>query len=83
MTKAMAGPVFLTFGAIVCWVGYAMWRSPHLNWGSFVDSGLGAVFWVWDEMVRFSQDPLAVVGLVVMAVGGGVLLGGLALIFKR
>lgn len=87
MVKTVTGPAFLTFGLVVCWVGYALWRSPHLDWDLFVDSGLGALVWVWDEVYRMVQDPLSWVGLLVLVVGVGVLLVGVrkvrVLIFGR
>lgn len=87
MAKAIAGPGFLIFGLVVCWVGYALWRSPHLDWNEFIDSGINAFLWVWDEISRLAQDPLAVIGILVMVVGAGVLLVGVRkvkfLIFGR
>ena len=87
MVRTLTGPAFLTFGIVVCWVGYALWRSPHLDWGSFIDAGLGALFWIWDEIVRIAQDPLAVIGILVMVVGAGVLIVGMRkvrmLVFNR
>lgn len=87
MVRTLTGPAFLTFGLVVGWVGYALWRSPHLDWDLFVDSGLNAVLWVWDEVYRMVQDPLSWVGLLVMLVGVGVLLVGMRkvryLIFGR
>ena len=87
MVRTLTGPVFLTFGLVVCWVGYALWRSPHLDWDLFVDSGAGALLWVWDEIYRMVQDPLSWVGFLVMFVGVGVLLVGLrkvkVLVFGR
>ena len=77
MVRSLAGPGFLMFGALVCWVGYALWRSPHLDWGSLIESGRGVFSWIWDELSRIAHDPLAVIGIVVMVVGVGVLLVGM------
>jgi hypothetical protein len=87
MVRSLSGPGFLAFGAVVCWVGYALWRSPHLDWRSLLDSGFGVLSWAWDEVSRIAQDPLAVIGLLVMVVGAGVLLVGVrkvkVLVFGR
>lgn len=87
MVKSLTGPGFLMFGVVVWWVGYALWRSPHLDWNSFVDSGFGILSWAWDEISRIAHDPLSVMGIVVMVVGVGVLFVGMRkvklLIFGR
>ncbi|MEE8469793.1 MAG: hypothetical protein V3S51_00510 [Dehalococcoidia bacterium] len=84
MVKGITGPGFLMFGLVVSWVGYALWRSPRLDWDEFIDTGLTAllsvwdgILWVWHEILRMVQDPLAVIGVLVMAVGAGVLLVGM------
>jgi hypothetical protein len=76
MVKSLTGPGFLMFGVVVCWVGYALWRSPHLDWQAFLDSGYGILTGLWDEVSRIAQDPLAVIGVLVMVVGAGVLIVG-------
>ena len=76
MVRTAAGPAFVIFGLIVGWVGFSMWRSPHLDWDLFLDEGWGAITWVWDEVYRMVQDPLAWIGLLVMVVGVSVLLVG-------
>ena len=87
MVRTLTGPAFLLFGVVVCWVGFALWRSADLNWASFLDSGWGALIWVKDEVWRIGQDPLGLIGLLVMVVGAGVLLVGVKrvrlLIFGR
>lgn len=77
MVRSLTGPGFLAFGAVVSWVGYALWRSPQLDWGALLDSGTGVIAWIWDEVSRVVQDPLAVIGLLVMVVGAGVLMVGM------
>lgn len=76
MVKSAAGPVFVIFGLVVGWVGFSMWRSPHLDWDLFLDEGWGALVWLWDEVARMVDDPLAWIGLCVMAVGFAVLIVG-------
>lgn len=87
MIKTMTGPAFFLFGLVVGWVGFSMWRSPQLDWELFLNKGWGAMTWLWEEVSRMIQDPLAWIGLVVMIVGFSVLFVGMQkikfLIFNR
>jgi hypothetical protein len=46
-------------------VGIGMWRSPELNWQSFVSE------WsiLMSEMGRLIRDPFGVLGVVVLIIG--------------
>lgn len=75
--KIVKGAVVLALGAVVSWIGYALWRSPHLDWDSFLESGGQALEWVWNQVDRMATDPLAWVGLLVLIVGLAVVVVGL------
>ncbi len=55
----------LVVGVVLIVLGIGMWQSPEVNWKSLVDAGFLAI----KEIVRLAQDPFAVVGIIVFAVG--------------
>ena len=67
------GVLLIPVGVMVTWVGYALWRNPHLDWVAFKQSVPRLVSWIGNEVGRWQQDPMALVGIVV-AIGGIALL---------
>ena len=59
----------LIAGILTIVLGYGAWRSPRLDWTSFVDAfeQFGGI--VFSEIIRMMNDPFAFIGLIVMIVG--------------
>ena len=66
----------LLVGIIVGWVGYGMWRNPHLDWDGFKEAGGELFRWIGSEAMRLADDPFAIIGIVVMVGGIIILLKG-------
>ncbi|MFA5317729.1 MAG: hypothetical protein WC369_09965 [Dehalococcoidales bacterium] len=81
--KRFSGLAFFLVGIIVSWVGYGMWRNPHLDWNGFKESGGEMVGWFASEAVRLADDPFAIIGIVVMVGGIIVLLKGAEKLITR
>lgn len=81
--ERLKGLVVFLVGIIVGWVGYGMWRSPHLDWGGFKEAGGELLKWIGDETVRLAGDPFAIIGIVVMVGGIIILLKGAEKIVLR
>lgn len=73
--------VLLT-GLIVIWVGYGIWRSPHLDWEGFWEAGAEAARWLWSEAIRLWHDPFAVIGIAVVVGGLIIVLYGIRKLFR-
>lgn len=81
--KRFYGVAFLLVGVVVAWVGYGMWRYPHLDWNGFKESGGELVGWFASEAVRLADDPFAIIGIVVMVGGIIVLIKGAEKLITR
>ena len=60
-------------------LGAGMWRSPEINWESFLAEWSLLV----DETVRLIHDPFAILGIIVLLFGLGIVLNGLRRIVLR
>ena len=63
--KRLGGLIIFIGGVVFMIMGIGMWRSPELDWEDFLD--------VWSlvisDIVRLTEDPFAVLGIVVLIVG--------------
>ena len=66
------GTVIFASGLVLLILGLGMWRSPEIDWEGF----LGAWKMVIDDIIRLSDDPFAILGILVMVVGFLVLVNG-------
>ena len=67
------GSIAFVSGLVLLILGLGMWRSPEIDWEGF----LGAWKLVIDDIIRLSDDPFAILGLLVMVVGFLILVNGL------
>ena len=67
------GSITFVSGLVLLILGLGMWRSPEIDWEGF----LGAWKLVIDDIIRLSDDPFAILGLLVMVVGFLILVNGL------
>jgi uncharacterized protein YjeT (DUF2065 family) len=72
MSRLKGLVVFVT-GVVLVVLGIGMWRSPEIDWQGFLD----AWSWVINDIVRLTDDPFAVLGLLVLVVGVFVAVSGL------
>jgi hypothetical protein len=77
MGKVLTGPAFLALAALAFFVGYVMFRTPELTWGSFIDSSETAVSLVGEQVSRLGDEPVACIGAGMMVAAIGVALIGL------
>jgi uncharacterized membrane protein len=63
--RRLRGFAIFLGGLLLMVVGIGMWRSPELNWQSFVSE------WstLMNEMNRLFHDPFGVLGVVVLIIG--------------
>lgn len=73
MVGRLKGLIISATGLVLMVLGIGMWQSPEMDWEGFV----GALASIAGEIGRLSQDPFAVIGIVVLIIGVFVLLGGL------
>ena len=59
----------LIAGIITTFVGYGAWRSPYLDWHSFVQTFEQFVTTLFGEIIRMMHEPFSFIGFIVMAVG--------------
>ena len=52
-------------GVVLIILGLGMWRSPEIDWEGFLD----AWSMVIDDIIRLTDDPFAVLGVIVLIVG--------------
>ena len=69
----LKGLAILTSGLLLGVLGLGMWRSPEMDWLSFLAE------WsiLADEIVRLMNDPFAVLGILVVLVGLWMVFNGL------
>jgi hypothetical protein len=71
---------FLVFvvGLVFLILGLGMWRSPEMDWPGFIQE------WriVIGEIGRLVNDPFALIGILVFAVGGYLTIRGLVRLVK-
>ena len=60
-------------GIIVTMVGYAMWRSPHVNFENFLQFTIELCSSIVKELFRMASDPFSIIGLFVMLTGLSIL----------
>ncbi len=68
MTGGMSrlkGLVFLVVGVVVAVLGLGMWESPEISWDGFIR----AWSMIGDGVLHLKEDPFAILGIVVLAVG--------------
>jgi hypothetical protein len=63
-------------GLIVTMVGYAMWRSPHVNFENFLQFTIELCSSIIKEVIRMASDPFSIIGFFVMLTGLSILLIG-------
>lgn len=58
---------FITFtgGVVLMVLGVGMWRSPEIDWEGFLE----AWSMVIGDIVRLTDDPFAVLGVIVLIIG--------------
>jgi uncharacterized protein YjeT (DUF2065 family) len=61
----LKGIVFLVVGTVVAVLGLGMWESSEINWDGFIR----AWSMIGDGVLRLKEDPFAILGIVVLAVG--------------
>ena len=67
-----AGRVLVVIGGLVAtFVGWAMWQEPHLDWDTLRLCMIG-------EAQRLVHDPFAILGLIIMLLGIGVVIRALS-----
>ena len=66
------GIITFASGLVLLILGLGMWRSPEIDWKGF----LGAWKMVIDDIIRLSDDPFAILGILVMVVGFLVVVNG-------
>ena len=61
----LRGLAIFVGGLVLMVLGIGMWRSPEINWESFLSE------WsiLMDEAIRLIYDPFAVLGIVVLIIG--------------
>jgi len=77
MHRTVRGLLKLMVGLVVFVVGYGMWKSPHLDWELFVRAWRSLGVYLWNELTRMLEDPFAIVGLILLAVGVWVVVAGI------
>lgn len=66
------GRVLVVIGGLVAtFVGWAMWQEPHLDWDTLRLCMIG-------EAQRLVHDPFAILGLIIMLLGIGVVIRALS-----
>ncbi|MFC2011979.1 hypothetical protein ACFLVU_02495 [Chloroflexota bacterium] len=65
VVRRLKGLAIFFGGLVLTVLGIGMWRSPEINWGSFL------VEWsiLTGEMNRLIHDPFAILGILVLIVG--------------
>ncbi len=61
----LKGLVTFIGGVVLIVLGIGMYRSPEINWESFLD----ACSLVINDIARLVHDPFAVLGIVVLVIG--------------
>ncbi len=71
----------LTFivGVVLIILGIGMWRSPEIDWEGFLDAWAMVI----GDIVRLTDDPFAVLGVIVLIVGLFVAASGLRNAVRR
>ncbi len=59
------GLVIFIGGLVLIVLGIGMYRSPEINWGSFLD----ACSLIINDIARLVHDPFALLGIVVLVIG--------------
>ena len=72
MSRLKGFVVFIT-GVVLVILGLGMWRSPEIDWQGFLD----AWSMVINDIIRLTDDPFAVLGILVLVVGIFVAVSGL------
>jgi len=63
------GLAYFLLGIVVGVVGYGMWISPELDWGSFKQALVDLAQHFEAELVRVLKDPFALLGVLVVFAG--------------
>jgi len=80
--KHLHGLIVVGMGLLVALVGYGMWRSPELDWWSFLFTCYSLGVAIASEINRLIKDPFAILGLIVLVGGIVVIVHGWRL-FRR
>jgi len=75
----LRGLFTLSVGAVLIILGIGMWQSPEIDWEGFLD----AWSMVIGDIVRLTDDPFAVLGVIVLIVGLFVAASGLQRVVRR
>lgn len=59
----------LFVGAVLILIGYAMWRSPAINWAELSSIVATLVATIRSEIVRTVRDPFSALGFIVLVFG--------------
>jgi len=81
MGKVLNGLLLILVGLTVSFVGYGMYRSPHLNWEGFLGAMRESVGLLIGQVAYFIDDPFAFVGFIVLLVGLALLGKGVMTVF--
>jgi len=63
------GVVRVFLGLLLNIVGLALYLSPELNWVGLIGTSSLLLHKIIMEIIRFWEDPIALVGLIIMVVG--------------
>ena len=69
----LRGLFTFSVGVVLIILGIGMWRSPEIDWEGFLDAWAMVI----GDIVRLTDDPFAVLGVIVLIVGLFVAASGL------
>ena len=61
----LKGLITFIGGVVLMVLGVGMWRSPEIDWEGFLD----AWSMVIGDIIRLTDDPFAVLGVIVLIIG--------------
>lgn len=80
MSMRISGLIIIIAGLIVTIVGFRMYRSPPLNWESFIVSLSDAFSSLAFQISYLIENPLGIIGFIVILAGVAVSFKGLKML---
>ncbi|MEM3104394.1 MAG: hypothetical protein QXD69_02695 [Candidatus Bathyarchaeia archaeon] len=77
MGSRINGGLTALAGFIISIVGFGMYKSPHLDWNVLVQSLWESLQILADRINHLINDPLALIGAIVLIIGIAIIFKGL------